>query len=175
MSEALTSNGKDVRKFRVNGIPVRLRIPFSHPVAQGVVEGLNMVEDPMRHISIVTVLPDTKPYLKNRDLFSQGTCYSNDSGLSEIKIYAGSIGQTAHDQQTTAKTTVLHEVGHAVQEEQEHAGLWLDKKLKKDEEEKFAENFAFKQRQAIHSKRYLSGHHRRTIKDILEEHKSRKR
>lgn len=179
MSETLTPNGKDVRKFRVNGIPVRLGIPPSNPVAQGVIEGLNMIEDPMRRISMVSVFPDTKLHPEGKDLFSQGTCYCNNSGLSEITIWAGSIKETAVDQQSASCTALLHEAGHADQESQEHAGLYLDTRFTSRERENFAEDFAFKQRQAAYSKRHSSNHHHRTmrdiLRDILEKRKSRKR
>jgi len=113
MPEAWLTENQKIRKLRVNGITVKLRIPPSHPVVKGVVKGLKTVDDPLRSITSITVLPNTKPHPSNSNLSIVGTCFCDDSGRSRIEIYAGSIGQTAHDQQTSAITTVRHEAGHA--------------------------------------------------------------
>jgi len=148
------SEEKQPRKFRVNGIVVRLKVSPSHPVVKGVLEGLKQIDaDPLNCVSQVTVLPDIKEKRGKKGVFRLGTCRLRDRNYRDnrpcrIEIFAGSVEEVSHltdDCVRQARWATRHEVGHAKQEGQIHDGLWFDREPTGEEREKFAEEFALNQ------------------------------
>lgn len=138
---------KDVSKFRVNGISIRLRISENDPVAQGVQKALEEIKCFPGSISQVTVLPDRvkAKRQKGEDLYVVGRTTGCGS-TSSIKIFGGSLWETSSslgEVREEARKTALHEAGHAELNRRAAHGLWPDGELSLGESEEFARRYSY--------------------------------
>ena len=144
------------RKFKVGDTKITTHIPENDPVFQGVMQAAKILGGNFPgHVGHIIIRSDEVKDSKEEyiiidggakekiEYFVNGDCARSDSGVSVIRIFAGSIKRVFESclVKFGATKTTLHEIGHSERNMFEHLGFLIDSKRYGTLEEECAEEF----------------------------------